>query len=254
MCIRDSVCVAHGARCAPPRERARSSRVTRRPRGGCELRGPRPEQLVVVVGTGTDVGKTYVSAALLLASHALGMTVAARKPVQSFDPEDEVTDADVLATASGEEPTVVCPAHRWYEVPYAPPMAADSLNRPIMFHEDLLEELVWPFPRVSLGVVEMAGGVASPIAFDDADPVEFIRALDPDRVILVADAGLGTVNATRLSYRAVSYTHLDVYKRQSEHRVSDTDPVHEAIVSRRGTPVGWTPADPWVKLQRRREQ
>jgi dethiobiotin synthetase len=158
---------------------------------------------VVVVGTGTDVGKTYVSAALLLASHALGMTVAARKPVQSFDPEDEVTDADVLATASGEEPTVVCPAHRWYEVPYAPPMAADSLNRPIMFHEDLLEELVWPFPRVSLGVVEMAGGVASPIAFDDADPVEFIRALDPDRVILVADAGLGTVNATRLSYRAL---------------------------------------------------
>jgi dethiobiotin synthetase len=167
------------------------------------LRGPRPEQLVVVAGTGTDVGKTYVSAALLAAGQALGMTVAARKPVQSFDPDDETTDADVLATASGEEPTAVCPAHRWYEVPYAPPMAADALNRPVMFHEDLLEELVWPYPRVSLGVVEMAGGVASPIAYDDADPVEFIRALDPDRVILVADAGLGTVNATRLSYRAL---------------------------------------------------
>jgi dethiobiotin synthetase len=46
--------------------------------------------------------------------------------------------------------------------------------------------------------------VASPIAFDDEDPVEFIRALEPDRVILVADAGLGTVNATRLSYRALA--------------------------------------------------
>jgi hypothetical protein len=66
-----------------------------------------------------------------------------------------------------------------------------------------LAELVWPYPRVRLGVVEMAGGVVSPIAHDDADPVDFIRALDPDRVILVADAGLGTVNATRLSYRAL---------------------------------------------------
>ena len=157
----------------------------------------------MVVGTGTDVGKTYVSAALLAASQALGMTVAARKPVQSFDPEDEMTDADLLGSVSGEEPTVVCPAHRWYEVPYAPPMAADALNRPVMFHEDLLEELVWPYPRVSLGVVEMAGGVASPIAYDDEDPADFIRALDPDRVILVADAGLGTVNATRLSHRAL---------------------------------------------------
>jgi dethiobiotin synthetase len=168
------------------------------------LNGPRPEQLVVVVGTGTDVGKTYVGAALLGASQQLGMTVAARKPVQSFDPKDETTDADVLGAASGEDPEVVCLPHRWYEVPYAPPMAADALNRPIMFHEDLLGELVWPYPRVSLGVVEMAGGVASPIAFDDEDPVEFIRALEPDRVILVADAGLGTVNATRLSYRALA--------------------------------------------------
>ncbi len=158
---------------------------------------------MVVVGTGTDVGKTYVSAALLLASQQLGMTVAARKPVQSFDPKDETTDADVLGAASGEDPEVVCLPHRWYEVPYAPPMAADALNRPVMFHEDLLEELVWPYPRVSLGVVEMAGGVASPIAYDDADPVDFIRALEPDRVILVSDAALGTVNATRLSYRTL---------------------------------------------------
>jgi dethiobiotin synthetase len=168
------------------------------------LRGPRPEQLIAVVGTGTDVGKTYVSASLLATSRNLGMTVAARKPVQSFDPKDEKTDADLLGAASGEEPTTVCPRHRWYEVPYAPPMAADSLERPVMFNKDLLEELVWPYPRVSLGVVEMVGGVLSPIAHDpDQDQLDLIRALEPDRVILVADAGLGTVNAINLTYRAL---------------------------------------------------
>ena len=164
---------------------------------------------MVVVGTGTDVGKTWVSAALLNAARTAGMTVAARKPAQSFVPGDDPTDADVLGSASGEEPTVVCPAHRWYEVPYAPPMAADSLGRPAISQRDLYEELLWPEPRVALGLVEMAGGVASPIAHDaNQDPLDFVRALDPDRVILVSDAGLGTVNATRLSYRAI-VKHLD---------------------------------------------
>jgi dethiobiotin synthetase len=162
------------------------------------LNGPRPEQLVVVVGTGTEVGKTWVSVALLEAARAAGLTVAARKPAQSFDPRDETTDADLLASASGDEPTTVCPPQRWYEVPYAPPMAADSLGRPLISLDDLSEELVWPDPPVALGVVEMAGGVASPIAHD-GDQRDLAGMLEPDHVVLVADAGLGTISAVRLA-------------------------------------------------------
>ena len=53
------------------------------------------KRLVVVTGTGTDIGKTYVTAAL---ARALG--ARARKPVQSFDPTDESTldSVAVLAT------------------------------------------------------------------------------------------------------------------------------------------------------------
>ncbi len=162
------------------------------------MKGRRPEKLVVVVGTGTEVGKTWVSVALLEAGCATGLTVAARKPAQSFEPGKELTDAELLGSASGEEPTTVCPAQRWYEIPYAPPMAADSLGRPLITLEDLFEELVWPDRRVGLGLVEMAGGVASPIAHN-GDPADLVRMLEPDQVVLVADAGLGTINAIVLS-------------------------------------------------------
>jgi dethiobiotin synthetase len=162
------------------------------------LKGARPEQLVVVVGTGTDVGKTWVSAALLSCAAHSGVTVAARKPAQSFEPGTGPTDADVLSSATGEVPETICRPHRWYEVPFAPPMAADSLGRPTIRQQELLEEIEWPDPSVNLGLVEMAGGVASPIA-DDGDPVEFVRDLNPDRFILVADAGLGTIHAVRAS-------------------------------------------------------
>ena len=49
---------------------------------------PRPTHLVVVAGTGTDIGKTWVAATLLTAWRDGGWAVAARKPAQSFDPTD----------------------------------------------------------------------------------------------------------------------------------------------------------------------
>jgi dethiobiotin synthetase len=73
------------------------------------------------------------------------MAVAARKPAQSFSPDDaQFTDAHVLVAATGEEPTVVCPSHRWYPVPMAPPMAAVALDQPPFTIADLVAELAWP--------------------------------------------------------------------------------------------------------------
>ncbi|HEV3124719.1 MAG TPA: dethiobiotin synthase, partial [Candidatus Dormibacteraeota bacterium] len=86
---------------------------------------------MAVVGTGTDVGKTYVTARLLESLRQEGIAVSARKPAQSFDASDDPADYDaaVLGAASGELPESVCPLHRWYEMAMAPPMAADALGR-----------------------------------------------------------------------------------------------------------------------------
>ncbi len=166
----------------------------------------RPDQLIVIAGTATDIGKTWVSCRLLERWRAAGFTVAARKPAQSFDdPRDgprQPTDADLLARASGEHCHDVCPVHRWYEVPMAPPMASAALGRPAITLDELVDELRWP-DGVAIGLVETAGGARSPIA-DDGDVAEFSRRLAPDLVVLVADAELGTINAVRSACDALA--------------------------------------------------
>lgn len=165
----------------------------------------RPDRLVVVVGTATEIGKTWVTAALARELTARGCNVAARKPAQSFEPGDDErgsTDAHALAAATGVEAVEVSPAHRWYAVPMAPPMAAAELGREPIRLAELITELSWPHPPPAFGFVETAGGVHSPLA-EDGDAIELIARLQPDVVLLVADAGLGTVNAVRLSMGAI---------------------------------------------------
>jgi len=165
--------------------------------------GLRPQRLIVVVGTRTEIGKTWVSARLLRDLRANGIHVAARKPAQSFDSDDALTDAHHLADASGETPTEVCPRHRWYPIPMAPPMAADALARPAFTVEDLVSEIQWPLPAPDVAFVESAGGVRSPIA-RNGDAISLIELLQPDIVLLVADAGLGTINDVTLSLEAIN--------------------------------------------------
>jgi dethiobiotin synthetase len=172
----------------------------------------RPERLVLVCGTGTEVGKTWVAAHLLTELRSRGLTVAARKPAQSFDIDSAgirlggPTDAEVLGAASGEHPDTVCHAFRSYHRAMAPPMAAEALGMDSFTVADLVGELSWPtgYPDpVQVGLVELAGGVRSPQA-SDGDSTDVLTALGPDLVLLVADAGLGTINDVRMSMEALA--------------------------------------------------
>lgn len=163
----------------------------------------RPTRVAVVAGTATEVGKTWVAARAIEGVRGQGRTVAARKPAQSFDEHDDpaLTDAALLGAASQEPAELVCPPHRWYRVAMAPPMAADALGRSRIHLAELLGEVTGSWRRdggttADLGLVELAGGPWSPIAHD-GDGLAMTRALRPDLVVLIADAGLGTLNAIR---------------------------------------------------------
>jgi dethiobiotin synthase len=159
----------------------------------------RPRLLVFVAGTGTDIGKTWWAAATARELRSAGTRVSARKPVQSGEP-GAPTDADVLAAATGEDPDAVCSPHRTFPLAWAPPMAARELGQPGFVTADLAGGIAWP-DGIGVGLVEGVGGPRSPIS-DDGDNVDLARLLAPDLVILVADAGLGTINAVRLSIGA----------------------------------------------------
>lgn len=164
----------------------------------------RPELLVGVCGTATEVGKTWASGRLVEHLRRTGASVAARKPLQSFDPDDDApTDAEVLAAATGETPQDVCPEPGWYPVPMAPPMAAAALGRRCPTLAEVVGGITWPVDRVDVGLVETVGGVRSPLA-EDGDSRDLVRALAVDLVVLVADAGLGTIDAVRSGVDALA--------------------------------------------------
>jgi dethiobiotin synthetase len=99
-------------------------------------------------------------------------------------------------------------------------MAADVLGRPPFTITDLVDELHWP-PEIDVGLLETVGGPRSPVA-SDGDSIDLVRAVAPDTAVLVADAGLGTVNAVRLSLAAL----LDVPTTVLLNRYDASDDLH----------------------------
>lgn len=196
---------------------------------------PRPDRLVVVAGTGTEVGKTWVAARLARQLRDRGVPTAARKPAQSFEPGGGPTDAEVLAAATGEAPADVCPPHRSYEVALAPPMAAEALDRPPPRLDELVTELTWP-SGCELGLVETAGGVRSPLAID-GDAVDLVDRLRPDAVVIVAHAGLGTLNDVRAGVDALSGWPVVVLLNRFDARDDLHRRNHRWLVERDGVDV-----------------
>ncbi len=161
---------------------------------------PRPERLAllaVVAGIATDVGKTWVTAAVAMQLQRAGTVVAARKPAQSHESGDAKTDAPVLARSTSAGLHAVCRADRGYPAAMAPPMAAAALDAAPFAVADLVAELEWP-TGCDVDLIESTGGIRPPLA-SDGDTVELIRQVDPDAVVLGPDAGLGVIDAVRPS-------------------------------------------------------
>ena len=165
---------------------------------------------MVVCGTGTGVGKTFVTAALAVAIKRAGVEVAARKPVQSYAPEDRETDVGRLAEATAEDPSEVGRREWSYPAPLAPPMAAELLGRQVPTIAEIAASLSSWRDRPGVTLVESVGGVRSPLG-SDGDSVDLIGVLAPDLVVIVAVASLGVLNAVRLTADALVGAQLVVH-------------------------------------------
>ncbi|MBO9560224.1 MAG: dethiobiotin synthase [Caulobacter sp.] len=148
-----------------------------------------------VTGTGTDIGKTYVSCALIRALKAKGAVVDAFKPVVSgFDPKDAAaSDPARLAAALGAPGDVFRIAPRRYLAPLSPNIAA-RLEGDTLRLDDMVIDAVARAAEIRDGLllVEGAGGVMSPLT-DDKTNLDMVAALGAP-VLLVAGSYLGTIS------------------------------------------------------------
>jgi dethiobiotin synthetase len=178
-------------------------------------------KVIVVAATNTGVGKTWVATRLVARLRSGSGPVTARKPVQSFDPADGLTDADLLARSSGEPRARVCPLNRSYPLAMAPPMAAAALGLPRFTIGDLVQET--DIPASGVTIVEGVGGPASPLA-DDGDTIALAHALGAGSIVLVANSGLGAVSDVRLCAAAFAPLPVTVFL----NRFDAGDELHRA--------------------------
>jgi dethiobiotin synthetase len=155
---------------------------------------------IVLVGTGTGIGKTHLGVALVHALDAAGVEVAGLKPVESGVGEG-VTDADLLARSS-RFPLPSPPPYR-LAAPLSPHLAAPREGIVLQ----LPPILAWVASvRAAVRVVETAGALLSPLA-PGLTNLDLTVALQPDALVLVAPDRLGVlhdVTATLFAMRQLA--------------------------------------------------
>ncbi|MFD8999659.1 dethiobiotin synthase [Streptomyces sp. NPDC059582] len=151
--------------------------------------------VLVITGTGTEVGKTVTTAAVAAAAVAAGRSVAVLKAAQTGVRPDEPGDADEVARLAG---AVTATELARYPEPLAPGTAARRAGRAPVRPHDVADAAQKLATEHDLVLVEGAGGLL--VRFDPdggtlADAARLLRA----PVLVVASAGLGTLNTTELT-------------------------------------------------------
>jgi len=163
------------------------------------------QRALFVAGTDTNIGKTIVSALLLIAARRYG-DAAYWKPVQTGDDSDTKTVQQLTGATRAE---LMPPA---WELPLPASPHAAALEAGIELRPERLEEGLQGLLRTLSDtrlIIELAGGLLVPYRLDpvatQADWLEKARA----PLVLVARSGLGTLNHTLLSLEALRRRHLE---------------------------------------------
>ena len=216
---------------------------------------------LLITGTDTNVGKTWVTCLIARQLMACGLRVAAYKPVCSGaiitstrESSETITgtmagispvnshviweDIERLKAVIGEEwsEEIICPQR--FLAPLAPPIAAKQEGRIVDFLRMLSG--AYQFPGADVLLIEGAGGWLSPLTdqFTVADVAAKLRA----PVLIVARAGLGTINHTLLTIESIRHRGLEIAgvvlneSRPTDHDASTATNAEE-IERRSGVPV-----------------
>lgn len=177
-----------------------------------------------ITGTGTDVGKTFVSGLILKKLAENGRKAAYYKAAMSGNERDAAGnlvpgDALYVKTISGIRQPLgeMCPYV--YEHAVSPHLASRLEGNPVQMNcvRKNFEKLCREYDYVTM---EGSGGILCPLCFDEAD----IRLPDVIKschlgCLVVADAGLGTINdvgltaaymrAEQIPLRGIIFNHFE---------------------------------------------
>ena len=156
--------------------------------------------ILVVSGTGTGVGKTVVTAAVAALARDRGSSVAVVKPAQTGVPAGAPGDLDEIRRLAG-----VDDLHEFarYPDPLSPEAASRRSGLPALLVDDVARRVHALAGSRDLVLVEGAGGLLVRFSADGWTLADLARILRVP-VLVVAAAGLGTLNATALTLEVLA--------------------------------------------------
>jgi dethiobiotin synthetase len=162
---------------------------------------------LTILGTDTEVGKTYVACRIIESLVRDGVAVGAYKPVASGASSLEQSDGYLLWQATGKRETLldVCPQS--FLAPFAPPIAAELEGKQVSDQLIQAGASAWS-EKCELLILEGAGGLMSPVSWSMTNADLAIEMQFP--VILVSENRLGVVNQVLTSLTAAQSLGLTV--------------------------------------------
>lgn len=159
---------------------------------------------IFITATGTDIGKTYVSALIVKKMRESGFNCGYFKPVMSGVTElgGHLVDSDanyVVQMSDIPAQADECVSYWWKEA-VSPHLAAKRANQNIDI-DKIKYDFSQTCKKYDYLLIEGAGGITCPIKIENEETYllkDLIWELGLS-IIIVADAGLGTINSTLLT-------------------------------------------------------
>lgn len=171
---------------------------------------------LLVAGTDTGVGKTYVTCELVRSLRKEGVDAVGYKPVCCGDRND----AELLLEASGNAEPIEAINPVWYQAPVAPSVAAELESKPVPL-QDIRSHAESMAERHEVLVMEGVGGWEVPMSGRDTF-ADMAEALGWPVVLVVANR-LGALNHTLLTDLAIRDRGLPLVGVILNHLTEDHD-------------------------------
>lgn len=168
-----------------------------------------------ITGTGTDVGKTYVTALLVKALEEAGVKGAYYKAAVSGNIRENgrliPQDADYVKRVSGLSQPLETMVPYIYEQAVSPHLASRQEGNPVELAvvRQKYKELCQEYDYITM---EGSGGILCPLHWEEERELwleDIVRDLELP-CLIVADAGLGTINATVLTIEYLRMRQIKV--------------------------------------------
>lgn len=170
---------------------------------------------IFITATGTDVGKTYVTALLVKTLRQNGFNAgyykAALSGAEMIDGRLIPGDAKYVCNTAGLDRDPAELVSYLYRTPVAPHLAAKLDGNPLDM-DVVRQDFARMAAQYDYVVMEGAGGIICPLRDDETaqiEQIDVIKALQLS-VIIVADAGLGAINAGLLTLDYAKTQQIDV--------------------------------------------